>query len=129
MSQLPDHKHDVGEGWHPLLDQLHEELTRIAPGYKVAQVKEKFGLLRVYIDGTPIQVDATGPDGSHLRFSVNDTATGDNWRDIQAFVNTYEGMSASICEYCGNPGRLDRSRYWLKTLCDSCVAVRKTQFR
>ncbi len=38
---------EIGEGWHPIVKPLLEEL--IANGAEIQQVKEKFGGLRVYI--------------------------------------------------------------------------------
>lgn len=40
---------DVGDGWLPLIRDLHEQLTIIAPGYEVMQIKAKFGGLRYYV--------------------------------------------------------------------------------
>lgn len=119
MSQLPEHKNDVFAGWGPLLDELHQELITIRPNYEVAQVKEKWGLLRVYIEGTPIQVDATGPQGL-LHFSIDDTATDDNWEEVQTIIDRYEEKSGTICEYCGGEGELNQAGYWWKTMCPSC---------
>jgi hypothetical protein len=39
----------VGPGWHPLLLQLHAQLCALDADYKVEDLKEKLGTLRVRI--------------------------------------------------------------------------------
>lgn len=40
---------------------------------------------------------------------------------FEQLIAAAEERSASVCERCGNPGRLSRSpRGWLQTLCESC---------
>lgn len=55
------------------------------------QIKEKFGVLRVYLDHADER--------------------------IVALTDTAETLSKTTCEECGAPGQL-RSGGWLKTLCD-----------
>ena len=43
VSQFVDHP------WYPIIAATHYLLTQVAPGYNIAQIKEKFGLLRYYI--------------------------------------------------------------------------------
>lgn len=100
MSQLLEHLDDVGEGWHSLLVELHEQLHALDPNYVVGQVKEKFGTLRVYLDRHAAHKEA--------------------W-DI---VETAERKSHSICERCSAPGVLRQDTYYLLTLCDECSAKR-----
>ena len=52
---------------------------------------------------------------------IKDTATKDNWRKLQDVVDKYQSMSGSVCENCGQPGELDTSHFWVKTLCDPVV--------
>jgi hypothetical protein len=98
-------KNDVGPGWHPLLDQLHAELSELVPDYKTAQVKEKFGKLRVYVD---------------LPAAARETLGDAIWQ----VLGKYEDMSGHTCEDCGQPGEVRTSRHWLRTLCDECEARR-----
>ena len=89
-----DWKNDVGKGWHSLLDELHAELVKVNPDYRTEQVKEKFAALTVYISP---------------------------WSDeIFQILQKYYDRSKTICEYCGEPGEVRHSRFWLKTLCDKC---------
>jgi hypothetical protein len=89
---------ECGDGWFDLIDKLCEELmiyseqNPIHPVPVATQVKEKFGTLRFYVD----------------------QATNDQYLIISAA----EHKSEEICERCGEPGTLDDSRSWIKTLCD-----------
>ena len=85
----------VDVGWLQLLADLHQQLHAIDPGYQVRQVKEKFGMLRVYLD-------ASAPE---LADAVDDA------------VDEAERRSAETCERCGAAGVL-RGGGWLKMLCD-----------
>ena len=82
---------EVGEGWHPLIEELIEELYKLGWDGNVVQIKEKFGGLRFYIHGeTEAMVDK---------------------------IDEYEDKSFEICEKCGEPG-IPKGRRWIKTLCD-----------
>lgn len=85
---------DVGKGWRPILERLDARLTAIPGEYNVYQVKEKFGTLRVYIG-------ASNPD-------------------MYDIVRAAEAESATVCEWCGSPGELDRRYFWMLTLCPGC---------
>jgi hypothetical protein len=96
---------ECGDGWFDLIDALckriqnyldwerkyppphDEEIEQVV----AAQVKEKFGGMRFYFDGG------------------NDV--------IRGMVMMAEEMSYSICEECGNKGRL-RGSGWVITRCD-----------
>lgn len=86
----------IGPGWHalvqPLIDLAHAE------GATIAQVKEKFGGLRFYVNRSTPALDEA--------------------------IAKAEAQSYTICEECGAPGKL-RSGGWLRTLCDT-HAVRST---
>lgn len=103
MTQIPDHLDDVGPGWRTLLLQLHGDLLPRVPGYTVAQVKEKYGTLRVYLD----YLDEERLD--EARCGVADR-----------FVDAAEAASQHVCEDCGQPGRARRGG-WIRTLCDGCA--------
>jgi hypothetical protein len=87
----------VNEGWYGLLLALDARLRSIDEHYRLYQVKEKFGALRVYLSASDenkqVELDQVA-----LRFSV---------------------ASMFICEKCGSPGRLRKdSRGWYFTACD-----------
>lgn len=96
----------VGDGWYNLVKQtliLAEQICKAYPdngaGFQIAQVKEKFGCLRIYFDGWII------PKGLTIH---NDPM----W---QIFIDA-ENKSAAICEVCGKPGKRNKGP-WVKTVC------------
>ena len=63
-----------------------------------AQVKEKFGSLRFYLDhGT---------------------------EEMYEHIHAAEDASGKTCEECGEVATLDNSNFWVKTLCDACKQKR-----
>jgi hypothetical protein len=88
----------VGDGWLAILDEMAAEIEQICAQTAsklptVLQIKEKFGLLRIYL--------------SHSNDAVD------------AIIARAEERSAMICEDCGSPGRLRRRDGWMRTLCDA----------
>ena len=80
-----------------------------------AQIKEKFGLLRIY-------------------FNVSITNKKDDrifW-DLHNFISTIEAVSSIVCEDCGKiknknfevKTRVPRT-WWKRTLCDKCNKIDK----
>ena len=109
---------ECNDGWYDLLDALcsrislhcmaqntryivetdkYEFVLENDPEYVqvvAAQVKEKMGELRFYVDGG----DAT----------------------TQGMIQMAEAMSSRICELCGNPARDNKGSGWLHTTCTVC---------
>lgn len=81
----------VGEGWHPLVTQLINDLFELGWDGCLMQIKEKFGGLRFYI--------GTGNDKIFDRL-------------YQAEQESY-----TICEECGKPGK-PTDNGWIKTVCE-----------
>jgi hypothetical protein len=102
--QIPGHAWHVGEGWHPILARLHEQVVALVPGYRVGQIKEKFGELRVYLALDP------NLDGN-ITAQVNSRVHG--------LLDAAEDESRRTCEYCGKPG-MPTGTAWVKTLCADC---------
>lgn len=91
----------IGKGWHPILEALHTDLAAIDPNYKVIQVKEKFGGLRVYLDWLNTEYTAT----------------------IGQIINVAEALALGTCEDCGGVGSLRSiSKFYVRTLCEPCLA-------
>jgi hypothetical protein len=89
---------ECGDGWFDIIDSLcsllmiESEMTEGVVPPRATQVKEKFGTLRFYVD-----------QASDYQYKLIERA---------------ERMSKTTCEVCGEPGALDGSRSWIKTLCD-----------
>lgn len=84
----------VGSGWEKIIKELYKNKPL---SIKIEQVKQKFGVLRVYFSGS---------DEDSLK----------KFRDI---VFSLEEQSAQTCELCGNAGGARSERPW-KILCESC---------
>ncbi len=111
----------TGVGWHNLLYTLmncidncldnHNKRLKPTeePAYlQIDQIKEKFGGLRFY---------ATTMNGNDY---VSDSISG--------MIDMAEAMSYTICEECGQPGKL-RSGGWIRTLCDVHEAKRQEYYK
>ena len=88
-----------GPGWNTILEELCIKLTELnatllkEKQVRFAQIKEKFGQLRIYLH---------------------------NWQpEANAMVNEAEKASLNTCEMCGEPGTL-HGDCWVKTVCDKC---------
>lgn len=84
-----------GNGWYKLIDELCEKLEPF--GIVAAQVKEKFGGLRFYLNPVPPE----------------------HWDEIYKYIAEAEKKSLETCEECGKPGKR-RGKGWIRTLCDQC---------
>jgi hypothetical protein len=99
-SRIPPFCIAVGDGWEPIVRNLCEKLTmwsyvNDAP-LKFRRVKEKFGELRISLEGGDEETDA--------------------------LLQRAEYKSYITCEACGKPGHL-REDNWMKTRCDACQAA------
>ncbi len=92
---------DCGEGWKGILTRLLEKLEALSlPRLKIVQIKQKFGELRVYVEG------------------------GDE--DVFRLIREAEGAAIVVCESCGAPGsKTNEGR--ILTLCPSCLLLRKQE--
>jgi hypothetical protein len=83
---------ECDSGWNKLIDELIEKLNKLPEEIHVLQIKEKWGLLRFYID----------------TYSLESTA----------LIDEYETISGKTCEICGKKGRVkDIGGRWYKTVC------------
>lgn len=85
----------VGDGWYKIIDELSAKLELY--GIVAAQVKEKFGGLRFYIESCP----------------------GDIFDEVHKLIDEAESLAYKTCESCGKPGTQTKSG-WIKTLCEEC---------
>jgi hypothetical protein len=85
-----------GLGWKQIVEDLCSKLDAARlPALRVIQVKEKFGNLRIYLQG--------GND------------------QVSTLVEEAEALCARTCESCGAPGT-KRQDDRISTLCDYCFA-------
>jgi hypothetical protein len=78
------------DGWYDLIDDLSDNITQLDSNAKYSQIKEKFGLLKIYINS--------------------------NLDEIRELVVKACEQSSKICEECGKPGRLNKGS-WLSVRC------------
>jgi len=98
---------ECGDGWYDILEQLLDHIDThfkhkykgVPEGFCIAQIKEKFGGLRVYVDG--------GDDVVHelIRFT--------------------ETLSYKTCEFCGSNQNVQQSKGWIITACQHCIDNRE----
>jgi hypothetical protein len=86
-------KMSVGPGWHGLVDELFDLAEK--ENFQVAQVKEKFGSLRIYADFLKQGQDK--------------------------ILSDLERRSANMCEICGKAGEMISRGGWVKTRCKDHV--------
>jgi len=105
MGQIPDWYGSTGDGWNAILTILHNELMKVCPEYEAAQVKEKFGSLRAYLDFP----EGVSPAARNSAYELE---------------RKYEAFSQFTCEHCGKTGtNKANSHGWWSTLCDPCREV------
>jgi len=101
--------YSCGVGWHPLLHKLCKQIQHHAERKKmevrIAQIKEKFGGVRVYLDGA------------------------DDY--IYGLIAMAEDVSSLICEDCGTTMNVECKGIrgkgsWIKTLSGACRIRRQT---
>ena len=85
----------VGPGWSRLIDKLFDRIETTGRPVVVIDIKEKFGLLRISVYGC-------------------------FWGDLD-FIDELEQESGTICEDCGDPGKIRDELSWLRTLCRVCL--------
>ncbi len=93
----------VGEGWVPIVEELHNILVKVDSRYRIDQVKEKFGGLRYYF--TPSFVPKNEPQ----RYS-----------SMRYLVELAEALAARTCAACGRDGEVRNLGGWIVPRCDDC---------
>jgi len=88
---------DHAPGWDPLLWETLRKARDIAPSFKLVQIKEKCGTLRIYMERGSV------PEGKE--------------DEVRRILIEAGGISSLVCEVCGFTGKIDSSRRWRKTLC------------
>ena len=83
----------IGRGWLPIVDSLCFKLANKSKPPVIEQIKQKFGMLCVY---------------------VRNESEG-----VFVLINEAASLCSTTCEDCGAPGVL-RSGVWIRVLCDDC---------
>lgn len=93
---------DIPIGWRKAFgEQMCDELLEILKksdcldDYRIFQIKEKFGMLRIYDNGIPS--------------SIHD--------EYNAWLNKYEELSEKTCIICGNPATT-MTKGWVMPVCN-----------
>ncbi|WP_369253677.1 hypothetical protein [Streptomyces sp. R35] len=83
--------------------RLHTHLLALEPDYRIYDVKEKLGAVRIHITASPAPVRP----------------------EIRSLLTAAEEQSATTCEFCGSPGRRrnDDAAGWIKAVCEDCHAA------
>ena len=93
---------EVEKGWWPLVEPIYnriQELNEQGADIKITQIKEKFGMLCLYVNHAPSEI-----------------------RDM---IRAAEAQSIHICERCGRPAKRIISTWnWIYTLCPDCLKER-----
>lgn len=99
---------ECGSGWDNIVANLQDDVESVVrsnrqmfpnSGFKFAQIKEKFGVLRIYYD-------------------LEGEWDEDHVRSIIEFVREAETLSSITCETCGDEGKTRSMGGWMKTMCD-----------
>lgn len=129
-------------GWYSLLDELCEYITRLSnredmvrlkdeyktkenygylhvkrPSISFSQIKEKWGLARIYWHGNG--VDNFEEIKEKVVYQDYEKHVNGYYDSIQHAIDYVEFLSSKVCEKCGQPGKM-REGGWLKVRCDNC---------
>lgn len=119
---------ECGDGWHDLIEALCTEIdaevqhtNRLYPHLKfavvAAQVKEKYGGLRFYVDF--IYNHELVEDADAMK-----KITSRIW-EINGMIRIIESLSINVCEDCGGKCKRDTVSIFPKAICDACEQVRR----
>lgn len=130
---------EFGDGWYKLLDELCEYLTKLSkredllklnkeyhteenrgfiylkrPTISFAQVKEKFGMMRIYWTANGVE------NWEEICAKVNqedrEKAVNRYYDEVQNAIDYVEFLSSKVCEICGDVGALYTTG-WYKARC------------
>lgn len=90
---------ECGDGWFGLLNELCNKLSNLDINIKFLQIKEKFGMLRIYY---------VSEDSENLKYA-------------DSIIQDIERRSSKICEFCGSvDGVFGQIHQRHITICDIC---------
>lgn len=108
-TSLMEYGFECGSGWTPILEDLFEKISFIVKrdnliNFRVLQVKEKFGDLRIYTDNSTEEIKFLIMVAEKL-CSVSCSECGE---------------LSSHTTKCGSPDRDQAKRRWISNLCEKC---------
>lgn len=133
---------EFSDGWYKLLDELCEYITRLSnrtdllklnkeyhteenrgfiylkrPTISFTQVKEKFGMMRIYWSGNG--VENWEEICAKVHQDDRERAVNKYYDEVQNAIDYVEFLSSKVCESCGQPGKLS-NKGWMKVRCENC---------
>lgn len=109
--------HDWPDGWHALVEEACLRVAQSGDDAYWVQIKEKFGGLRLYLEGGPIRADIQTQDGPVCITVTDGMRTS---LSLHEQIDAIEKRSFETCVCCGGLGRLSQRGGWLITLCPPC---------
>jgi hypothetical protein len=117
----------AGAGWNALLTELFDRIDRLLDDrhvaqFRIVQIKEKFGGLRVYYqvgDDAHAVLDVVSADGVSSTRVLSPSEEGFPRAAIDRCIAEAAALAIETCERCGNPGEL-REGGWMRVLCERC---------
>ncbi len=114
------HGWEIDVGWIGLVDRYFDVVDRVVPesvGFKVVQIKEKFGGLRLYCQPVLPQMKTKQTDDDVI-VSYQPRKLEPWELELQLAKALAEQRSYFVCERCGQPGRLRVRDGYNFTACD-----------
>lgn len=130
-----------GDGWYKILDELCEYITKLSkqqdllklkkefhtkenygflylqrPTITFSQVKEKFGMLRIYWHSN--MIENWEEVCSKVLQDDREKAVNKYYDEVQHAVDYVEFLSSKVCEMCGETGTLE-TKGWMSTTCNT----------
>jgi hypothetical protein len=88
-----------GDGWYDILYDVIKIITILDPDVYAAQIKEKFGSLRIYLHHSDVEKST---------------------EQAEQIIRLGEKLSKFTCEECGADGKLQKFGGLWKTVCEKC---------
>lgn len=90
---------ECGNGWKPLLKPIFDYIEEYNKSHEdkitIFQIKEKFGGLRVYVDGATLE--------------------------LHNLIENAEYLAEDTCEICGSTKNVGKKAGWITTCCIECA--------
>ncbi len=113
-----------GDGWYNIIEEACEKLQKLSDDTNsqivFTQIKEKFGLLRIYISIDELKETRIDIMTNHgVLVNSLEQPSGGVWEAAHNITNEAEEKSIKTCEVCGELGSPCSNRGWILTLCET----------